>query len=385
MANLQSFRNSQDSVALENLDLKNKNILARVDYNCPVGNLKVLNNFRIRESLKTLENLKEAGARKITLVTHFERPEGKYDSSLSLEPIRRELEKLWGEKVTCPEYTPDFNQYAKQLRDSTFHVSGFSPSGRTGKFQVFMWENIRFWAEEEKNDSDFARTLAQNQDIFINEAFSASHREHASVVGVARLLPAYAGWRLAEEARMIYQLTNGEAVPSVAIVGGAKIETKIPVLKALAKNYDQIILGGKIAIEYEELRIKNEELRKNNFSPNWTEKVVLPTGYLGEEKFDISRESAESFAQIIRKAKKIIWNGPMGQFEKEEYRQGSEIVARAVAENKDALRLIGGGDTVELLEQLGLQNQVGFVSTGGGAMLEYIANGTLPGLEELEY
>ena len=371
MANLTTFRTSQDPIALENLDLKNKNVLVRVDFNCPMENGKITNNYRIQETLPTLINLKNKGVKKITLVTHFARPDGEFKSEMQLRPVKEELEKLWGEKVDCPEYFPYFDEYAKKITGSVA--------------AVVMWENVRFWPGEEKNDPLFARALTQNQEIFINEAFSASHRVHASIVGTAKILPAYAGWRLAEEVRKIYQLMNQSASPSVAIVGGAKIETKIPVLEALEKNYDQILLGGKIALEYEDYQKKNKAGVAQGENSKWEKKILLPKGYIGNKGQDIDEESANQFAQIAQKAKKILWNGPVGKFEEAEFRKGSEIIARAVAENKNALRLIGGGDTVELLEELGLQNNMGFVSTGGGAMLEYIANGTLPGLEVLDF
>jgi len=372
MSSLQSYRTSQDSLALENIDLADKNVLVRVDFNCPVEDGKVTNNYRIQESLRTLEFLKEKGARKITLLTHFERPEGRYAPEFSLKIIKEELEKLWGEKVTCPPYEPDFYEYSKKISNSMSHVS-------RSIFQVCMWENTRFWPGEETNDSMFAQALAEGQDVFVNEAFSASHRSHSSIVGAAKLLPTYAGFRLAEEAREIYRLMNETRTPSVAIVGGAKIETKIPVLRALSKNYDKIILGGKVSIEY---------VGTQNFASlheEWMDKIELPTGYSDEQKFDIDETSALHFAEIIKLAKKILWNGPVGKFEEPEFKKGSEIIAQAVAGNKKAFRLIGGGDTVELLEELDLQNEVGFVSTGGGAMLDYIANGTLPGLETLKY
>lgn len=373
MSTLQSYRSSQNSLTLENVDLKDKHILVRVDFNCPVEKGVVTNNYRIKESLKTLNLLKEKGAKRITLVTHFKRPRGEYDLALSLAPIKNELEKLWGEKVECPPYDPDFNKYSNLV------LSRGS--------QIVLWENIRFWPGEKTNDPEFAKALAKGQDIFINEAFSAAHRAHASVVGVEKLLPSYAGFRLAEETREIFRLMNEPQSPGIAIVGGAKIETKIPVLQALSKNYDKIILGGKIAIEYDELYKKNVETGSKPFSSEdeWTKKIELPTGYIGEEKFDIDETSALHFADSVKQAKKILWNGPVGKFEEPDYKKGSEIIARAVAENKNALRLLGGGDTAELLEELNLQNEVGFVSTGGGAMLEYIANGTLPGLEVLEF
>jgi len=365
MSNLQSFRISQDKIALENIDLANKNVLVRVDFNCPVEDGKVSNNYRIKESLNTLRFLKEKRAKKITLVTHFKRPKGEYDPAFNLKPIKEELEKLWNEKVECPTYDQDFKVYSSSVTGS--------------QSLVVLWENIRFWPGEKTNDPDFAKALATGQDIFVNEAFSASHRAHASVVGVAGLLPSYAGFRLAEEVREIYRLMNAAQNPSIAIVGGAKIETKVPVLRALAKNYDKLCLGGKIATEYVETH------HDTSLHEEWMNKIQLPSGYLGEEKFDIDEPSALRFAAFAQEAKKIIWNGPVGKFEEPEFRRGSEIIARAIAENKNAFRLIGGGDTVELLEELDLQNQVGFVSTGGGAMLEYIANETLPGLEMLEY
>jgi len=373
MSDFKSFRASQDSITLENTDLKGKNILIRVDFNCPVENGTVTNNYRIKETLKTLNFLKDKGARKITLITHFKRPKGKYDPALSLKPVREELEKLWPEKVECPPYDPDFAKY------SSLAANSLSP--------IVLWENIRFWPGEKANDSDFSEALAKGQDLFVNEAFSASHRTHASVVGVTKLLPSYAGFLLAEEVRKIYQLMNERLSPSVAIVGGAKIETKVPVLRALSENYDKIILGGKIAIEYAELYSdKGAEINSETVPREaWTKKIELPTGYLSEEKFDIDENSALNFAKIIQEAKKIIWNGPVGKFEEPEFRKGSTIIAEAIAKNKSALRLIGGGDTVELVEKLKLEDQVGFVSTGGGAMLEYIANKTLPGLEELRY
>lgn len=364
MANFKTFRSSEKLTVINSLDLKNKNILVRVDFNCPVDKRgRVTNNYRIKETLPTLRLLKKKGAKKITLVTHFGRPDGKYKAEFSVKPVLRELEKLWKTEVCCPSYQPNYKKYSLSVVNCKPYIA--------------LWENVRFWPEEEKNNRQFAKALVTGQDIFINEAFSASHREHASIVGTAKLLPAYAGLRLADEAREIFQLMTKKASPSVAIVGGAKIETKIPVLRALAKYYDQIILGGKVASEYEEI--------KDGKNQAWMKKIKLPSGYLDPQKFDIDEKSAREFAKIIKKAKKILWNGPMGKFENKKFRQGSKIVALAVVTNNKARRLSGGGDTVELLEELRLQKKAGFVSTGGGAMLDYIAYGTLPGLAILKY
>jgi len=365
MSSYKTFRENDQSLSLLDLNLEGKNVLVRVDFNCPLESGKVSNNYRITESLKTLSLLKEKGVNKIVLISHLGRPKGEFKPEFSLEPIRAELEKVWGEKVVCPTFELDFRMYAKKVMEETN--------------KVVLWENIRFWNEEKKNDPEFAKVLASGNQLFINEAFSACHRAHASVVGVAEILPSFAGIRLGEETREIYKLLSKDALPSVALVGGAKIETKVPVLNSLEKHYDKILLGGKIALEYEVFQqtiIKREA---------WMDKIELPSGYLGEEKFDIDEASALHFAQVVKESRKILWNGPVGKFEEAEFAKGSEIIAKAISENKEALRLVGGGDTIALLDNLGLRDQVGFVSTGGGAMLDYIALGSLPGLEGIEY
>lgn len=360
-----TFRESSDSPSLLNLDLAEKKILMRVDYNCPVESGRVTNNFRIKESLETINFLLEKGVNKITLITHFERPEGKFNPIFSLSPVKSELEKLLGEEVLMPAYEENYESYLKKVRD----LEG----------KICLLENIRFWPEEETNENDFSKALSLGNDFYINEAFSASHRKHASVTGVSTFLPHYAGLRMAGEVREIYKLITSSGSPSIALVGGAKIETKVPVLRALSKYYDKLILGGKIGIEYEEYvkTLGNDE--------NWIKKVELPLGYINEEKLDISPESALKFSDVLNKAKKILWNGPVGKFEEPQYRTGSEAIAKAISENTEAFRLVGGGDTIALLDEIGLRERVGFVSTGGGAMLEYIADDTLTGIEKLEF
>jgi len=364
MPELNEYIQSDNPLSLEKEDLKGKRILVRVDFNCPMENGKILDNYRIEESLETLRNLKEKNPEKITIVTHLGRPEGKYSPELSTEPLGKELEKLWGEKVILIPYKEDFKEYADSISKD--------------EHPIVMWENIRFWKEEKENSPEFAESLSKNNGIFVNEAFSACHREHASITGVAKILPSYAGWRLGEEVRNIHNLMTTPLTPSVAIVGGAKIDTKVPVIRTLSKYYDKILLGGKVSIEWEEQKEKYSQ-------EEWVGKIVLPSDYEGADRFDIDVETAEHFASIIKEAKKILWNGPMGKFEDPKYRKGSEIIAKAVSKNSNALRIIGGGETVTLLDKLNLRDKSGFVSTGGGAMLEYIANGTLPGLEPLIY
>lgn len=365
MSSFKEFQTEEQTPTLLSLDLNDKNVLVRVDFNCPIKDGRVSNNYRIVESLKTLSLIKEKGAKKIVLISHLGRPKGAFDPQFSMEPIRKELEDLWGEKVVCPSFESDFKVYAQKVAEET------NP--------IVLWENIRFFEGEKKNDPEFARFLALGNQVFINEAFSACHRSHASVVGVCEFLDSYAGLRLSEEVWEIHKLVSEKVSPAVAIVGGAKIETKVPLLNTLEKHYDKLLLGGKIALEYEKFLEESPEKEA------WMDKVEIPSGYLGEEKFDIDEASAIHFREILKEAKKILWNGPVGKFEEEEFAKGSEIIARAISENEEAFRLVGGGDTIALLDNLGLRGEVGFVSTGGGAMLDYIANDTLPGLEKLKY
>lgn len=365
MAKLQEFRDLEIRKAIEGLDFEGKSVVIRVDYNCPVSAGRVTNNFRIKQSLPTLNLIKDGGAKKIVLITHFDRPDGKFNSEMSLGPVKDELEKIWGEKVVLPEYQEDYRKYFRDIEEGTE--------------KVYLAENIRFWKEEEAGDSAFAFVMSDGHDFFINEAFSASHRKHASVTGISSYIPSFAGLELADECREIWKKMTIMVSPSVALIGGAKIETKVPVLKTLGKYYDRIMLGGKIALEYEKYASENPE------ADVWMSKVQLPQGYSDDNKFDISEEAALEFVEIVKDAKKILWNGPVGKFEDEKYAVGSEIVARAVSQNQEASRLVGGGDTIALLEKNDLLDKVGFVSTGGGAMLEYIGDGTLPGLEVIEF
>jgi len=363
MANFEEFIKSNNLLTLLNEDLNGKNVLIKVDFNCSIKNGKAEENYRIKETLDTLNKVKEKNPKKIVLLTHLGRPEGKFNKDLSVEPLRVELENLWREKVKVIPYLEDFKEYAKKVQEDDS--------------QVILWENVRFWKGEEENDPEFSKSLALGMDVYINEAFSASHREHASVVGTASLLPAYAGIQLGEEVRTIYQFMTNSISPSVAIVGGAKIDTKIPVIRALSKYYDTILLGGKVAIEWEE--------SKGKYKEDWIEKLVLPSGYKEDDMCDINKESAENFAKIIKTAKKILWNGPMGKFEDPDCRMGTEVVAQAITKNGEAKTIVGGGETVAFLDDLGLKQKIGFVSTGGGAMLEYIAKNTLPGISNLTY
>ena len=234
---------------------------------------------------------------------------------------------------------------------------------------IFALENLRYNPGEEANSSEFSKYLASFGDVYCNDSFAVSHRDHASFTGIAKLLPGYAGIHLLEEVEQLEAVMRQPAHPLVAILGGSKVETKMPAINNMAKFVDTILLGGKLVAE--------------------ADSVVLPPqvhlGKLTSNGFDITPESAQEFAAKIAQAKTIIWNGPLGKFEEPPYDQGTKIVAQAVAANKSATRVIGGGDTIAALNQFNLADQSGYISTGGGAMLDFLAGDSLPGLAAIGY
>jgi len=231
-------------------------------------------------------------------------------------------------------------------------------------------ENVRFHAGDETNDAEFAKKLAENFDVFVQDAFSVCHRDQASVTGVAKILPSCAGFRLLEEIHEMTIIKDHPISPAVAIIGGAKIETKLPVIKFFEKKYEHILVGGKIA---------NEALdRKIEFS----DKVILPIDFV-DDRLDIGPKTVEKFKEIIAGAKTIAWNGPTGKFEDERYAKSSNEILDAVIAS-GAFVLVGGGETLEILEKNNAIGEISFVSTGGGAMLDYLSNSPMPGIEILQ-
>jgi phosphoglycerate kinase len=236
--------------------------------------------------------------------------------------------------------------------------------------EVLLLENVRFYPEEEKNDGDFSQKLANGFDIFVNDAFAVSHRDQASVTGITKFLPSYAGFWLQKEIENLDKVKNNPEHPAVAIIGGAKIETKLPVISKLVENYDHVLVGGKIANEVLDQNIK------------FSDKVMLPIDF-GGDRLDIGPETIEKYKKIIAGAKTIVWNGPMGKFEEKPYDIGTNEVLKAVIES-GAYVLMGGGESVEILEEQQAMDKISFVSTGGGAMLEYLSGKKLPGLEVIK-
>ena len=331
-------------------DVSRKNVLVRADLNVPLEDGHVADDTRIRASLPTLRYLLDHAAARVVVCSHLGRPKGP-DPAFTIKPV------------------------AARLRD-------LLPDDR-----VEVLENTRFDAGETKNDPETARRLAEGMDIFVNDAFGSAHRAHASTEGVARLLPAYAGLLLEQELEMLGRLLGQVERPFVLVAGGAKVEDKLGVLVNLGRRADAVLVGGKMA---EELRDENplpydadlpvDVVAAVAFEPDAETRVVpygeLPEGWLG---LDIGPNTCKRFAKRIRSARTVFWNGPMGVFEWRRFAEGTKIVAEAVAA-VDAYTVVGGGDSVRALQELGLADRVSWISTGGGAALELLEGKELPGV-----
>jgi phosphoglycerate kinase len=235
--------------------------------------------------------------------------------------------------------------------------------------EILLLENVRFYEGEEKNDSEFAQKLAENFDVFVNDAFSVCHRDQASVTGVTKYIKGYAGIWLQEEMKNLNRVMHEPEYPATAIIGGAKIETKLPLINRFEKTYTNILVGGRVANEAIDQKIV------------FSEKVILPFDF-ADDRLDIGSKTISRFNDIIAHSKVIIWNGPMGKFEQPPYDKGTREILAAIIES-DAFSLIGGGESVQVLEENNMMDKISFVSTGGGAMLEYLSGNLMPGIEAL--
>jgi phosphoglycerate kinase len=373
---------------LDDLDVEGKRVLVRVDFNVPLDeNGNVTDDARIRAALPTLQELRDRGAR-LLLAAHLGRPKGR-DEKLSLRPAAERLSELLGEDV----------ELAPSLDDV--------PGG-----DVVMLENLRFEPGEIKNDSELARRYAALADAYVNDAFGAAHRAHASTEAVAHLLPSAAGRLLEREVTTLTGILRDPERPLVAVVGGAKVTDKIGVLDAFLRRADRVLVGGAMCFPFfkaqghdvgsslceeegleparrvlggggEKLRLPGDLVAGREFSAD-TEKreldgVDVPDCWMG---LDIGRRSASGYAEVIRDAGTVFWNGPMGAFELEPFAAGTRTVAEAVAES-DGVTVVGGGDSAAALAQFGLADRVTHLSTGGGASLELIEGKPLPGVEAL--
>jgi 3-phosphoglycerate kinase len=387
---------------VRDVDLTDKRVLVRVDYNVPQNaDGSVADSTRIRETLPTIQYLRERGCR-VVLVSHLGRPDGKPDPKLSLEPVARELAKLLSAPVAFAHDTIGADAHAK--RDA------LSPGG------VLLLENVRFYPEEEGNDPGFAAKLAKLGDVFVNDAFGTAHRAHASTAGVAELLPAVAGLLMEKEIEALGGVLDNPHRPLAAVIGGAKVSSKIAVLENLLPRIDVLIIGGGMACTF--MKAKGLEVGRSLLEQDRVEfaselmaraerqgaRFLLPLDGVCADSFDnptrvitvdadempadlmmldIGPASVELFGREVARAGTILWNGPMGVFENERFAQGTERMAEAIA-SSGATTVVGGGDTVAAIERFSDPSRFTHVSTGGGASLEFLEGKTLPGVAALD-
>ena len=338
--------------SVRDADVAGKHVLVRSDLNVPLEDGRVADDTRIKASLPTLELLLEREATEVRVCSHLGRPKAEEDRRrYSMEPVRARLREL--------------------LPDD----------------RVVVLENTRFDPRETTNDPSFARELVEGCDLFVNDAFGSAHRAHASTVGVAQLLPAYAGLLLEKELEMLGRLLGDVERPFLLISGGAKVEDKLGVLRNLGGRADEVLIGGKMAEEVRESNplgfevvLPKDVVAASAFEPDAETKVVpydeLPKGWLG---LDIGPTTQRDFAERIRRAKTVFWNGPMGVFEWPRFAAGTRAVAEAVGE-VDGYTVVGGADSARALHEAGLADRVDWVSTGGGASLELLEGKELPGV-----
>lgn len=385
---------------IRDIDPKGKRVFVRVDFNVPLAGDRITDDIRIRAALPTLQDLLGRGGALI-VASHLGRPKGKPNPEMSLAPVAKRLAELLGRPVRM---LPDCIG-----PDVEAAVTAMKPG------DVVMLENLRFHPEEEKGDEAFAKHLAGLADLYVNDAFGAAHRAHASTAVIAKFLPAVAGLLVEKEVAMLSQVLESSERPFVAILGGVK--AKIGVIENLMKRVDTLIIGGGMAYTF--LKAQGKEIGKSvldeeNFGtaqrvlaeaavkgpdlllptdvmvtteidiespdPNAPRQVVsvdaIPADWMG---VDIGPETMERFGEVIRKAKRVVWNGPMGVFEIPAFAVGTRAIAQAVAD-ADALTVVGGGDSAAAIEQMGFADKVTHVCTGGGASLEFLEGKELPGI-----
>ena len=343
--------------SLKELNLKGKRVLVRCDFNVPLQKQGLISDdFRIKESLPTINYLIKAGA-KIILMSHLGRPDGKVVEKLRLTSVRDKLMEYLSMSLTKAE-----DCVGKDIEKRTREMM---PE------EILLLENLRFHKEEEENDDNFARELAKLGDFYVNDAFGASHRSHASIVGVPKYLPKACGFLLEKEIKVLTALMENPKKPLVAIIGGAKVETKTKVIDKMAEKADAVLIGGLIKREIDERDIKLKH----------PDKIVFPVDDI--EGRDIGPETIKLFRKKISPAKTVFFNGVVGMTEEEKFCKGTEGILKAIIES-GAFSVVGGGETVDFVNKIGLIEKFNHVSTGGGAMLEFLSGTKLPGIEVLE-
>ncbi len=354
---------------LRQVDLKNKKVLLRVDFDVPVSDKGLIEeSFRIKKQKETLDWLLGQGAL-VVMVSHI-------TSVPSFGGLIPQLHILLGLEINLIKSVPETSSYLE-------HYAG--PA---------LLDNIRQNEGEEKNDSEFAKQLALGFDLYVNNDFAVCHRNHASVSAITKFLPSYAGFLIEAEVAKLQEIIDAPKDGKILIMGGAKASTKIPVIKNFLDKADKILIGGVTANDI--LKAKGQDVGNSVVDENPLEllagldlnntQLVMPKDYnISENKIlDIGPESIKEFSEIIKNSKMIIWNGPMGLFENDNFAEGTRAIAQAIADSK-AFKVLGGGDTISAIDKFGMIGRFDFLSTGGGAMLAFLAGEKLPGLKALKY
>lgn len=384
---------------VRDIDVKGKKVLVRCDFNVPQDeNGNITDNRRIVSALDTIKYLLDNNA-KVILCSHLGRPKGEFKPEFSLKPIAKELSRLLGKEVKLAKDV--IGEDAKNLTDNI------------EEGEVVLLENVRFHREETDNDPEFAKKLASFAEIFVNDAFGTAHRAHASTAGVADYLPAVSGFLIEKELNFMGDALNNPERPFMAILGGRKVSDKIGVIEALLEKVDTLMIGGAMAYtffkamgygvgdsicELDKLDLAKELMEKakqkgvkfmlpvdtrigKEFKPDTESKVVkyteIPDGWEG---FDIGDETIKMYVEELSKAKTVVWNGPVGLFEFDQFAIGTNSLAKALGD-LDAVTIIGGGDSAAAIEKLGISDKFSHISTGGGASLEFLEGKKLPGIE----
>ena len=387
-------------LTLKDVDLKNKTVLVRADFNVPQdANLNITDDTRIRATVPTLQYILEKGAKKLIIMSHLGRPDGKVVAKYSLKPIAARLKELLGQEVL---FLNDC------VGDSIKEEIGNS------KEKVILLENLRFHAEEEANDVNFAKKLASLAEVFVNDAFGTAHRAHASTEGVTHFLKSAAGFLLEKEIKYLGGAVSNPQKPFMVILGGAKVTDKIGVIEYLLPKCDAIIVGGGMAYTFlkaQGKQIGNSKLEKDKLeiaksileqAKNLNKEILLPIDHVvvdnidanakteiagedipdGKIAVDIGPETVKLFEEKLKSAKTIVWNGPLGIFEMDAFSKGTREIAKFISTLKTT-SIIGGGDTAAAIAKFNLEDKMSHISTGGGASLEFLEGKTLPGIAAL--
>ncbi|MDE8564403.1 phosphoglycerate kinase [Anoxybacillus rupiensis] len=386
---------------VRDIDVKGKRVFCRVDFNVPMQDGRVTDDTRIRAALPTIQYLSEQGA-KVILASHLGRPKGKVVEEMRLTAVAERLSALLGKKVVKTD-----EAYGEEVKAAIAAMN---------EGDVLLLENVRFYPGEEKNDQELAQAFAELADVYVNDAFGAAHRAHASTEGIAHYLPAVAGFLMEKEIEVLGKALSNPERPFTAIIGGAKVKDKIGVIENLLDKVDHLIIGGGLAytfvkalgheigkslLEEDKIELAKSFMEKakekgvkfympvdavvaDDFSNAANKKVVsidnIPSDW---EALDIGPKTRELYRDVILQSKLVIWNGPMGVFEMDAFAEGTKAVAQALADAKGTYTVIGGGDSAAAVEKFGLAEEMDHISTGGGASLEFMEGKQLPGVVAL--